>query len=303
MKKLRVTIGQYLRLEASFRVWLDALGYATSTVYELPRLVREFFHFLEQQGKHGLQAVEAEDVVAYLDMLGHRKNHRRGGGLSKSHIAKHRQALVLLSRYLSKSGQGGLPMPEEVPLKEHPSPTTVLTVQEIRMLYAACQDDRLGLRDRAMLSVYYGCGLRRSEGWALEVNDILFDQRLIYVRRGKASRERYVPMAAGMARDLTAYLDEAHPQMARLGEAAVFVSQRGHRMESQSLMLRLKRLAERCPSLQGQRVGLHTLRHSIATHLLQAGMPLKQIARFLGHRSLESTQIYTHLVRAIDEQL
>ncbi|MEO1076147.1 MAG: tyrosine-type recombinase/integrase, partial [Bacteroidota bacterium] len=174
-----------------------------------------------------------------------------------------------------------------------------------------------GLRDRAMLAVYYGSGLRRTEGVRLDLADVLTTTSaggrvhpnraaMLYVRHGKAApksgapRERYVPLAGGTARDLHAYLDEARSRL--LGgrdTTAFFVSQRGRRISGQGLLLRLQRLQARAarstPSLAGKTIGLHTLRHSIATHLLEAGMPLEEIARFLGHRSLESTQRYTHL--------
>jgi integrase/recombinase XerD len=106
-----------------------------------------------------------------------------------------------------------------------------------------------------MISIFYGCGLRRNEGYHLNIPDINFDRRILRVRKGKNYKERLVPF--NKTDDI---------------------------------------------KLQEKNVRLHVLRHSIATHLLQNGMELEKIARFLGHSSLESTQIYTHLVNNAEGQ-
>jgi len=107
-------------------------------------------------------------------------------------------------------------------------------------------------------------------------------------------------MSKGVERDLLAYLRQGRPQLlntdgANPGVEALLVSQRGGRIAGQSLLLRVKTLAERA-GLDPAEIRLHTLRHAIATHLLREGMPLEEIRQLLGHESLESTQIYTHLV-------
>ena len=172
----------------------------------------------------------------------------------------------------------------------------MLLRSHVEALYAACEETPLGLRDRAMLALYYGCGLRRSEGVALDMGDVLLERAMVYVRCGKNYRERYVPLAHGVARDLETYLLEVRPLLAHPKTRALLVSVRGRRIGGQSLLLRLRRLQEQAGVLPNTQIGLHTLRHSVATHLLEAGMPLEEITQFLGHQSLESTQRYTHLV-------
>lgn len=172
----------------------------------------------------------------------------------------------------------------------------------MKKLYAACQADELGIRDGAMLSIFYGCGLRRSEGIGLNVEDVMFAKNLLYVRSGKNYKERYVPISAQVKADLEAYLDQSRPRLEKENTAkentpAFLLSQMGRRIDGMSLAIRLKRLQ----GLTGDKdlianpLTLHILRHSVATHLLENGMKLRQIALFLGHSSLESTQIYTHL--------
>jgi len=102
-----------------------------------------------------------------------------------------------------------------------------------------------------------------------------------------------------VAKRLKTYIDWTRQDLLGGGKArALLISSRGRKMEGQSMLVRLKKLQERSDSerLKKKNIGLHTLRHSIATHLLQSGMPLKQISKYLGHKSIESTQIYTHLV-------
>ena len=259
--------------------------------------MREFFHWLEEQGQEDARRIDASVVEIYLAHLAERANHRRGGGLSRSYLLKHRQAIRLLARYLYESGQGGFNVPPAIKRRPEAEPVVLLR-SHVEALYAACEETPLGLRDRAMLAVYYGCGLRRSEGVALDVADVLLERAMVYVRCGKNYRERYVPLAAGVARDLGSYLLEARPVLAHPKARALLVSSRGRRIQGQSLLLRLRRLMEQVGlhTLRDKQIGLHTLRHSVATHLLMAGMPLEEIAQFLGHESLESTQRYTHLV-------
>jgi integrase/recombinase XerD len=151
-----------------------------------------------------------------------------------------------------------------------------------------------------MLGIYYGCGLRKSEGVALDTTDVLVHRGLVHVRRGKGSKERYVPLSGRHLEHMTEYLHYGRPFLisgCSFSTDSFFVSQYGNRCSDQALTLRLHRLVQNSGSgsLQEKRPSLHTLRHSIATHLLRSGMQIEMIQQFLGHQSLESTQIYTHL--------
>ncbi len=179
----------------------------------------------------------------------------------------------------------------------------ILTQQEIKQLYETTNyypdpmiKDKglLAARERAILGLFYGCGLRKNEGLHVEISDLDFKQNLLYVRKGKNYKERYVPIAEGVKKDFLHYLDYAWPQLIRNKKHESFITGwYGSPLKGSALLERVQILA----SMAGieKQVGLHTLRHSIATHLLQSGMKLEQIARFLGHSSLESTTIYTHI--------
>jgi len=158
------------------------------------------------------------------------------------------------------------------------------------------------MRDKAILVVMYSCGLRRSEAVGLDVSDVLFDVSRLYVRRAKNYKERYVPLNKKNLRMLEDYIYEARVSYNKNISEALFLNQQGTRLSGASFANRLKALvaASDDKDIQEKHITLHTLRHSIATHLLEQGVTLESIKTFLGHSSLESTQIYTHVTNDDD---
>lgn len=305
MKQLPIQSEPFQYVEKSFREWLDVLGYAPSTVYGLPNHIRELFHWMEQQGKTQINQIDVPLIKEYYEQLKTRTNTRRGGGLSNSYLNKHLQALYKFTEYLRQSGRLTLPYLGIEWETDDTKTIHWLTQEEIKELYKVTYGynentnlEPLNARDRAILTIFYGCGLRRNEGYHLDLSDINFDRQILHVRKGKAYKERFVPFNKTNSQYLQEYVYDARPELVKDGKQnAFFISQRGIRMQSQTMALRLKILQQRSENLElGQKdVRLHVLRHSIATHLLQNGMSLEKIGRFLGHSSLESTQVYTHL--------
>lgn len=308
MKQLNLQQASYLYLERSFAEWLDILGYAPSTAYYLPLHIREFFYYLEQENINNIQQVRREHIKAYYRQLRERSNQTTGGALSNNSLNKHQQALRKFAEYLMQTGKKGIPA---LSLRREQTDTQeieILTTTEVKALYKATTNhpeegvrkyEAIAARDRAMLTVFYGCGVRRNEGYHLNLTDIDLDKKLLHVRKGKGYKERFVPFNKANSLILQEYIYDYRPQFyASKSTDALFIGVKGNRMQAQSLAIRLKLLAYRSDeiSLQQKNVTLHNLRHSIATHLLEAGMPLEKISRFLGHSSLASTQVYTHLL-------
>lgn len=317
MKSLALSNPSFRYLEQSFKEWLDVLGYAPSSVYNMPIHVRELLHYLEGKGIKDIKQLDNKHIKAHYTKLKERSNARHGGALGNNHLNKHIQAIRKFSDYLRQVGRLELPA---VPLHNEEADNekiTVVTEEEIKQIFAATYlppDMRMSLspaqieamqsRDRAMLAIYYGCGLRRNEGVKLDVGDINFDRALLHVRKGKNYKERFVPISKTSLKHLQEYVYDHRSELLHGSKSeALFISLRARRMHGQTLILRLKYLQHRTENedLKDKEVGLHTLRHSIATHLLSAGMNIESISRFLGHSSLESTQIYTHLA-GIEEQ-
>lgn len=289
---MNIQEAEYKNIEIRFKDWLRLLNFEPSTIKYAPIKAREFFGWLEQQQIKEIENVNKPVISNYFDYLKTRQNKKKGGKLSKNYLRTHLTALRKLAKYLRESGQSSF----EVDIKLPSSPQnniSIFTKDEIKDLYSACDSDVLGMRDKAMLAVYYGCGLRRNEGVNLDINDILFDKNFVFVRKGKNYKERYVPMSAGVKEDLQNYIDFVRPVLIKSNAKALFLNQYGKRLGSNSMADRLQNLKEK--SEIDKEAGLHALRHSIATHLLQSGMELEKIKRFLGHSSLESTQIYTHI--------
>jgi len=306
MKKLHLKSKQYIYLEQSFKDWLDILGYAPQTYYNLPIHLREYLHWMEKQGGSQINDIDAPSIKTYYKQLKTRTNTRRGGALSNGALNKQLQALYKFTEYLRQTNKLNLPYLGIEWENDDTKQIDWLTTSEIKELYQLTYDynqtshlEPMNKRDRAMLTIFYGCGLRRNEGFHLDLSDINLDRRILHVRMGKANKERFVPFNKTNANYLEDYIYNARPQLVKDGvQNALFISQRGVRMKSQSMALRLKIIQQRSDNhrLKDKGVRLHVLRHSIATHLLQNGMELENISRFLGHSSLESTQVYTHLI-------
>src|SRR6476619_4043666 len=170
----------------------------------------------------------------------------------------------------------------------------VLTYAEVkRLLESVSEGDPIALRDRALLEVMYGCGLRASEAVGLDVNDV--DLRRGFVRpHGKGNKERIVPLGRQAAAAVTRYLRSGRPELiGSRSQSRLFVNFRGGPLTRQGLYKIIQRHAKEV-GLEG-RMSPHTLRHSFATHLLSGGCDLRSVQEMLGHADVATTQLYTHL--------
>lgn len=293
MKDLILYNKTYRKLEAGFKEWLALLEHHHTTIEGAPVKIREFLHWLEENNIESVLQITGTLLEDYINYLSHRKNHRRAGGLSANYLNKHIVALKRFSEYLQQSREQGFTV--VLPYYDKRiSHRDILTRQEIKALYEATTPDVFGLRDRAILGIYYGCGLRRAEGVGLDVDDLLIQKRLLYVRKGKNYSERYVPVTGSVLLDLTSYLQLGRSCFESASPALLISYRRKGRLSASVPYTRILELKEKAGI--NKQIGLHTLRHSIATHLLQQGMKLADISRFLGHRSIDSTQIYTHIL-------
>ncbi len=255
-----------------------------------------FLHYCENRQIVEITKITATVTKEYIAYIQSRKNHRSEGALSTSHINNHIRMLELFGKYLQKIHQINLPLELQHIPEERKKDYVLLNVQEIKQLYEAADTTPYGLRDKAMLAVYYACGLRKSEGIYLEISDVLFERKLLHIRKAKNNYERYVPVTKSNLQYIEQWLCNGRPLLLpeQSKETALFISERGGRLGEGMMYLRLKALLKKA-GIQKE-IGLHTLRHSIATHLLQKGMELDSIALMLGHRCLHSTQIYTHIL-------
>ncbi len=218
-------------------------------------------------------------------------------GLSPASIRRNISAVRTYFRFLLADGVVARDPSErlETPKRWRTLPD-VLTVDEIeRLLAAPTLDDSMAFRDRAMLELAYGAGLRVSEWISIGVRDILVDDTLVRVF-GKGSKERLVPIGRRAIGAVATYIRESRPKLEKgNGKGVLFLNARGEPLTRMGAWKILRKYVDRAGITKA--VSPHTLRHSFATHLLEGGADLRAVQEMLGHADISTTQIYTHVDR------
>lgn len=307
MKKLHLQSTSYNYLENAFREWLDILGFVQATVYNLPNAVREFLYYLEQKQIKQINQITHQDIKEYYNHLITRTSERQGGALSSNYINHHFWALEKFFEFLHHKGTTGLPEINLKRLKKETLEREILTIEEIKELYKIVENQQantqkqeaINYQDKILLTIYYGCGLRRTEGINVSVDDINFDTRVLHVKKGKNSKQRLIPFNKTTSKVLQDWVYEYRTILVKdKAEHKLFINRYGKPLTGGTLNYRLQNIIHQSENikLKEKTITLHSLRHSIATHLLANGMDIQKVQRFLGHSSLETTQIYTHLL-------
>ena len=229
-----------------------------------------------------LMALDGNDIRAFVA-----SEHRRG--LSPKSLQRRLSACRSLYRWLLKQGRIAASPAEAVRAPKAPRKLPqVLDVDEAVQLVEVATDAPLGLRDRALLELFYSSGLRLSEVCALKWRDLDFAQGLVSVL-GKGSKQRIVPVGSHARAALQAWRDEVHGT----DDTPVFPGRGGRPITPRAVQLRIKQLAMK----QGvfKRIHPHLLRHSFASHVLESSGDLRGVQELLGHADIATTQIYTHL--------
>ena len=305
---------QFKQQETSFLQWLQTLGYSQSTISTRKRNIKEFLLYLERCNINTMEQITSDKVLRFACYLERRENKLFGSNLMNASINVGISTVNKFIEYLGQTRQTKTSINKLEYVQEYYRQRNILTLQEINTLYETTYQQShftkpkakplqmaISQRDRAMLGIYYGCGLRKSEGTSLTINDILTERKLLFVKKGKGCKERYVPITGGNLHYMTEYLQNGRNYLLTKSERtteAFFINQSGTPCSDQALSTRLDKLVQRSDNsiLQGKKPTLHALRHSIATHLLQQGMDMEMIQQFLGHATLETTQIYTHIL-------
>jgi integrase/recombinase XerD len=223
--------------------------------------------------------------------------HLKDLGLAPASIRRNISAVRTYFRFLLSEGHVVRDPSErlESPRRWRTLPE-VLSVDEVdRLLAAPTLDDPLVFRDRALLELGYGSGLRVSEWIEMSVRDVLFDEGLVRVC-GKGSKERLVPMGRRAVGAVAVYLRELRPRLERgQGQGKLLLNARGQPLTRMGAWKILRKYVDRAGLTK--HVSPHTLRHSFATHLLEGGADLRAVQEMLGHADISTTQLYTHIDR------
>ena len=303
MKTLQLNNESYKVLLKDFKSWLDILGFAETTIYNLPNHLKEFFNYLENNNINQINHITTQTIKEYYSYLKTRENQTREGALSKAYLNKHQQALFKFNEYLKQHNHKGINIHLKREEQNQRDSLQILTQEEIKQLFKATEysneQERIRKRDKVILVLLYSAGLRRNEVINLKIKDIVFDKERIHVRKGKNYKERYVPINEYNLKIIEEYIYDYRPLFYHYKDTEyLLINYRGKQLQGQSLSNRLTKitLITNNQSLITKNITPHILRHSIATHLLEKGANMETISQFLGHSSLESTQIYTHLL-------
>lgn len=299
---------EYIQLAEELKNHLETLGHSQSGCREKYRYLREFLHQLELKGITKIGKVTSSDIENHYKYLQTRPNKKDGGTLSLTSMHAHMRAIELVFSMLQSKGQikinpsSALKFPYPIKKTER----VILTQEEIGELYKASES----YRERAILSLAYGCGLRASELGAINIEDIKLRQGILIVPKGKGNKRRVVPMSSGVVKDLENYFFKERDKLTegrdyKKNETAFMLHCRGGRMMRYTYNKHLKQIidrtnneetcAELSRSIKSKDISIHNLRHSIATHLLEQGVKVEQVREFLGHSQLETTEIYTRV--------
>jgi integrase/recombinase XerC len=267
-----------------------------------PHTLRAYRHDLEEFLQHWADLSTHPVDPARLDTLVIRSYLASlSGRVSPSSIGRRLSAIRSLCRYLVRweiLDQNPARL-VSMPRRPRPLPVAPEAGAMEQLVEAPRADTALGARDRALLEVLYGAGLRRSECVALDLEDIDSekDRMTIHVRHGKRDKERFVPLGGAGARALQAYLARRPSLLEKAkgegADSALFLNCRGGRLSGRSVARVVAR--HRPAAGIGPDAGPHALRHSCATHMLDNGADLRAIQELLGHESLSTTQRYTHV--------
>ncbi|TRW95414.1 tyrosine-type recombinase/integrase, partial [Flavobacterium gawalongense] len=236
-----------------------------------------------------LENINEEHIKNYSNYLQNRPNQRRQGKLSESYIHSQQLAIKGFFDYLERIDQiKRNPFTLKLKSPKHQQ-RIVLTQSEIKTLYKTAQTPE----ETIILHLCYGCGLRRSEVINLNTKDIDLEKKLLYVRKGKNKKRRVMPLTETIIKDFSNYI-EINTFFNKISEPFL-VNQSGKRMSGDMIYSIFKTLLKRTKNLKPETFTLHSLRHSIATHLLENDMSVEMVRDFLGHSQLSTTQIYTRI--------
>lgn len=263
---------------------------AENTCAAYTRDLRFFREFLKKRGKSAADDVSRDDIADYL-------GEEREEGKKSTTRARRTAAIRMFFKFLKerryiKSNPAEL---LDAPKKKKPLPKVLSEEETFRMLDKIDGIDPRELRDRAMLELMYGCGLRVSELCALSLDDIIADGELLRIL-GKGSKERIVPIGKASGRALSSYLSSARDVFTK-GDPSVttvFVTRRKTQFTRQAVFKLIKERAL-AADIAPERISPHVLRHCFASHMLQHGADIRAIQELLGHADIGTTQVYTHV--------
>lgn len=279
----------------NFKIYLFRLGYAQSTINHSGNDIQRFLSHLQTQNIKSLSEVQPENIHVYNEYLHSLKSRLTGKGLSGHTIQSKINTVKLFSQFLEATEKIKIYATKVEVIQSVKQHKEILSQEQIKQLYDQTDSSIKGMRERTILGLYYGCGLRYSEGLRIELSHIDYKKELLYITPSKNYHSRYIPINKQVLKDFKDF--ESYARNSFKTRENYFLS---GTYSNGTLNKILQNLCEKANI--NKQICLHSLRHSIATHLLQQQMPIEQIAKFLGHNTIMATQIYTHIVEELNHK-
>lgn len=294
MEKFIIYSKDYRDHYSRFMRYLGAVGYSKSSCSTFATGMREFLRWLEREKISSITEVTESDIEDFYRYQQERPSKTTGGALSESRVVLHMYTLKLFFTHLLDTEQIAVSPMSNLNYTRDYNRTreNLLSRMDIEKLYDECRT----ARQRAILGIIYGCGLRRQEAVKLDVRDVHLRSGLLYVREGKGGRKRTIPLNKTVLSDLKDYCFNERPGLINYRSGAIeafMLNNHGARMRGDTFLNEIKKLIAK--ARLDPTITLHHFRHAIATHLLESGMKTEHVKDFLGHVSIETTQTYTHL--------
>lgn len=277
----------------NYKKHLDILGLNPQTTQARYLYLKEFFNWLETHKIFEINHITPKEIANYNDYLKTKISQRTRQNIKQKSIHAPMRNLQQYLGYLLEIGTIKVSPASHLKFS-YPSEKVerfIFSQDQIKQLYEVAN-----LEERTILNIAYGCGLRVQEISDLNKEDLRLTENIIIVQKGKNSKRRLVPISQKISDEIKGYLESLEQK-----NNTIFINNKGQRMQEWGFNARLKQLilktafGQLLPAEALRKIGIHSLRHSIATHLLQNGMKLEQVQTFLGHSHIESTEIYTHI--------
>jgi integrase/recombinase XerD len=296
----------YQNILKEYSQWFDTLGYNPKTCKRYAEIMAHFFKWLQENNVNHISQLNYNHIKNYFEYIQTLKSQKTGLAYSIVYLNDIFFAVDKLCQFLNEMGMNNAPTPLNYRIKIDQQQQTIdnthpFTIEEIRELQNAipltykyqsfAERQAKHYQLRLIFALCYGCGLRRMEAYKLTAKDVDFDRKTLFVKQGKNYKDRIVPMNENVCATIKDYIYNFRSRL-KLKHNRLLI----HSLSNLHTALKELQQATQNPQIIEKRIYFHILRHSIATHLLQNGMEIESIAKFLGHNSLVSTQVYTHIV-------
>lgn len=296
----------YKALTEHYALWFDTLGYSHKTTTRYTGIITQFFTYLQANNINHISLLNHQQIQIYFDYVQTIKSRKTQETYSIIHLNDIFFAVDKLCMFLNDMGMNNAPAPLNFRIKIDQRQLDIdniipFSIEEIKQLQKAIpltyQDYSFKLREQRhkelelIFALCYGCALRRMEAYKLTAKDIDFDRKTIFINQGKGYKDRIVPINDNVCNTLKDYVYNFR-NLLKLKHNRLFI----HSLSELHNSLKEVQRATKNEAIQSKRIYFHILRHSMATHLLQKEMDIESISKFLGHSSLISTQVYTHII-------